>query len=127
MKNNKGFTLIEMIGIIILLTVIMIVVAPSMIGTLKNTNIKRFNAYKEKLKNATENYIVDNGLLNKTEVEVELKVLLENKYIDDIPSIPAEDPLAEDGDVSLENATVKAIKTSKGYSYQLCNSGCKDF
>lgn len=127
MKNDNGFTLVEMIGIIILLTVIMVVVAPIMINTLKNSNIKRFNAYKEKLKLATENYIVDNGLISEIETTVTLKDLLENNYIDDIPTIPKEDPFAETGETSLQDASIKAKKGSSGYSYQLCNPDCKDF
>ena len=128
MKDNNGFTLIEMIGIIILLTVIMLVVAPTMISTLKNSNTKRFNAFKDNLKIAAENYIVDNKKTSLTSVQIKLQDLLELNYIEEIPKIPAEDPLADDGEKQLpSDAYVLATKTSSGYNYKLCktSSNCE--
>lgn len=122
-ENNKGFTLVEMIGIIILLTVIMLVVAPAMISTLKSTNTKRFNSFKDNLKIAVENYIVDNNKLSDNEVSITFKELLENNYIDEILSIPSDDPLAEDWNTELTgDSFVIATKVTKGYTYQLCKS-----
>lgn len=120
MSKQKGFTLVEMMGIIILLTVIMLVVAPTMINTLKNNNTKRFEAFKDNLKIATENYIVQAKLISEYTVEVKLTTLLEEKYIDEIPSIPKDDPLAEDGNKLLAEAYIIATKTDTGYTYELC-------
>lgn len=122
-ENDKGFTLVEMIGIIILLTVIMLVVTPAMISTLKSTNTKKFNSFKDNLKIAVENYIVDNSKLSDSEVSVTFEELLEKKYIEEIPSIPSDDPLAEDGNTELTGESfVIATKDTNGYTYQLCKS-----
>lgn len=122
MSKQKGFTLVEMMGIIILLTVIMLVVAPTMINTLKNNNTKRLEAYKDNLKIATENYIVQAKLISEKSVEVKLTTLLEEKYIDEIPSIPKDDPLAEDGTQLSGEDYIIATKTDTGYTYELCKA-----
>lgn len=129
MKNKKGFTLIEMIGIIILLVVIMLVVAPSMISSLTNSNTKRFDTFKDNLKIAVENYIVQTKQTSQENVQVTLQILLDENYIDEIPSIPSQDPLAEDGNEELSgNAYVIAVRGTSGYHYQLCKSEsiCED-
>lgn len=130
MKGKElGFTLVEMLGIIILLVVIMLVVAPSMISTLRNSNTKRWTNFKDNLKMATENYIVNHELTSSSSVDIELKKLLEENYIEEIPSIPADDPFAEDGVEELsDTAYITATKTSTGYTYLLCksNGNCQE-
>lgn len=116
---KKGFTLIEMLGVIILLTVIMVVVAPSLIGTLQNTDNKRWDAFKSNLKLATENYIVDHKELSSDSVSVNLDDLLNENYIEEIPSIPKDDSFFS-SEILPENTYVKATKKTNGYSYELC-------
>lgn len=44
MKNKKGFTLVELLGVIVVLTVILIIAVPKVIDIIENAEIK---AYKE--------------------------------------------------------------------------------
>ncbi len=59
MKDRKGFTLIEMIGIITLLAIILLVALPSMTKTLKRNEQKKYDNYINNLKLVSENYLVD--------------------------------------------------------------------
>lgn len=128
---KKGFTLIEMIGIIIVLAAIMIVVAPSLLNTLRNSGKNTYNSFKNNLKQATESYIVKNKDVSDNEIDevnVYLSDLLEQNYIDEIPSIPADDPFAGGGE-SLEGGYVFAKKNTSGvYAYKLCKADntCQD-
>lgn len=128
MKEKNGFTLVEMIGIIVLLAVIMLVVAPSMITTLQNSNSNRWTSFKDNVKMAAENYIVNHKLTSSSSVDINLGTLLEENYIEEIPSIPSDDPFAEDGEELTSDAYIKATKTTSGYTYLLCknSSTCQD-
>lgn len=59
MRRNKGFTLIEMIGIITVLAIILLVALPSMTKTLKRNEQKKYDNYITNLKLLSENYLVE--------------------------------------------------------------------
>lgn len=59
MKNRRGFTLIEMIGIITVLALILLVALPSMTKTLKRNEQKKYDNYINNLKMVSETYLVD--------------------------------------------------------------------
>lgn len=121
MINNKGFTLIEMIGIVIILAAILLVVAPSLTKTLKNNNAKSDEIFLKNLRMASENYIIDHDLLNNSSLsKVNVKDLLDEDYIQEIPS-----------SLDLENYVyyVYVNKQNGLYTYKLCDSNksnCKD-
>lgn len=57
MKNQKGFTLIEIIAVIALLAVVSLVAAPSIIKSLKTADTNQYDQFVEDLYMATETYI----------------------------------------------------------------------
>jgi len=57
MTSNKGFTLIELIAIIIVIAAICFVTFPNLISVLKNSDTTEFNTYKENLCAAGKSYI----------------------------------------------------------------------
>lgn len=121
---KKGFTLIEMIGIIVILAVILLVTVPATITTLNKSNKNRYQSFKNNLKIVAENYIVDKQKISETSVTISLNVLKEEHYIEEIPTIPGDDPFALEGGTTLEGAYILATKNvvTKVYSYQLCKS-----
>lgn len=56
--NKKGFTLIEIIGVVTVLALILIVAVPSLTKTLKRNEQNKYKDYIDNLKIATENYVV---------------------------------------------------------------------
>lgn len=56
MKRN-GFTLVELLSVIIVLGLIMAVVVPSVIGTIKESKEKAYQTNVEMVKSAAESYI----------------------------------------------------------------------
>ena len=57
---TKGFTLIELIGVVIILGLIGLLSFPTILNTIRNTKGKISEASKEVLYNATSSYITDN-------------------------------------------------------------------
>lgn len=57
--NKKGFTLIEIIGVVTVLSLILIVAVPSLTKTLKRNEQNKYKDYVDNLKIAAENYVVD--------------------------------------------------------------------
>ena len=64
MNKNKGFTLLEVIGVVLVLSLILIISVPSLTRTLKRNEQKKYNAYLDNVKLAAENYFVKNVLKN---------------------------------------------------------------
>jgi len=59
MKNKKGFTLIEIIAVVVLITVISLIVFLSVTAMIKNNKIKQLKVFSDNLTNAAEVYMTD--------------------------------------------------------------------
>ncbi len=57
--NNKGFTLVELLAVLIILTVIMGVAIPSISSSLERTKVKQNKAKEEMLLSYAEEYVTD--------------------------------------------------------------------
>lgn len=60
MKNNKGFTLIELIAVITLFVVISLLVFGSLTGSIRNATIKEIEVYKDNVSRAAQVYVETN-------------------------------------------------------------------
>jgi prepilin-type N-terminal cleavage/methylation domain-containing protein len=63
MKKNKGFTLAELLGVIVILGLLLLLVFPTIIGQMKKGEAKISEATEKIIFNAASNYI--DGNLNK--------------------------------------------------------------
>lgn len=59
MNKQKGFTLVEVIGVVTVLALILVVAVPSLTKTLKRNEQNKYNDYIDNLKIAAENYVVE--------------------------------------------------------------------
>ena len=57
MKDNKGFTLVELLAIIIILAIIMIIAAPSLTNEIKRSEEENKNVLNQKIDNAAHLYV----------------------------------------------------------------------
>lgn len=60
MKNNRGFTLVELIAVITLLSAIILVTVPVIINTIKKNDNKLGENFENSLKQAAEFYVERN-------------------------------------------------------------------
>lgn len=59
--NRKGFTLIELIAVIVILSIILIVVTPNLIETYKESKLKSEGLFIKQLTKSVESYVSLNG------------------------------------------------------------------
>lgn len=79
---KKGYTLIELLGVIIILTIIMSIVVVIMINVIKGTNNNLDEATEKILYSATENYLKETYVLPANgDFTVTLKTLREDNRI----------------------------------------------
>lgn len=86
MKNNKGFTLLELLGVIVVLAVIAVIVYPSIEKNLKDTREDLYNTQIQMIENSLEQW----ALVNRDElptgdgeyVTVTLKQLVDEGFVD---------------------------------------------
>lgn len=82
-KNEKGFTLIELIIVIAVLGILATLTIPKVIGVKNNAEAATDEANKKIIRNALERYYADKATYPFQEQGLE--VLVEEKYLDNIP------------------------------------------
>ena len=58
--NNKGFTLVELLAVLVILVAIMGIAIPTISSSLERTKSKQNDARKEIIESAAEQYVTDN-------------------------------------------------------------------
>lgn len=76
MKNNKGFTLVELLAVIVILLAISSVVGWEITGTLERREVKECKEQVELAKGAAKIYFS----INKSQTEVTIETLKKNEY-----------------------------------------------
>ncbi len=110
MKN--GFTLVELLAVLVVLGVITLVSVPSIITTNKKSIENDYNEFKRTVENAAEIYIEthpDKKPSNQTQVSVSM--LKHSGYLETGLVNP------KNGEIS-ENAYVLVSKTGNSYTYE---------
>lgn len=85
MKNNKGFTLVELLAIIVILALIILVAAPSMTKQIKKKEDTEQIVLNEKIYNASRMYAAKyyaSEIVNKGSFEFTLKDLEDDGLLD---------------------------------------------
>lgn len=116
--NNKGFTLIELIGSIIILTIIALVAFPAILNVMTTSQNEIDNAKKQLAERAAKEYVEDNvnlypreaGAASKT---IKVQDLVAQGYIKEKSIDSVKDSAIYNGCIEV------SIATEQGYtSYQ---------
>ena len=67
MKNNKGFTLVELLAVIVILAVILIIAVPKVMDTIENTRNASFESTAKLIVAKAEEKVMENETLNINE------------------------------------------------------------
>lgn len=94
--ENKGFTLVELIAIILVLTIILTVAFTTLSKSLENTNEKEYKTMIDNLSLAAEEYAnlpgkyrkIDQDLKEGKRVTIDITELIDAEIIDEIPINP---------------------------------------
>ena len=110
---KKGFTLVELIVVIVLLSLIEIFTFPSINKTLSERKEKLYNIQIENIKTSTESYINKNNLFNGSDkVIVTLCQLKQEGFTDE----NVKDPRT--GSLIPDDSKIIVLKTSSGNKYK---------
>ena len=106
--KNKGFTLVEMLTIMVVLGIIVLITVPNIMGAL---NVSRDKAYENQIRmieKAAENWMIDNPQQAVNSVDIE--TLKSEGYLSNNPQNPkTKEPIT---------GCVKVIKESNKYKYE---------
>jgi len=116
MKNNKGFTLIEIIGVIAILLAIVLVSIPSIVSIKNNNSEKNYNEILKTIYNSSEAYINLYEVVWENDcTKVYLNTLVNKKLI----KAPIINPLNEE-EFDLNTTYINVCKTPDNtFSYEL--------
>lgn len=114
MNRKKGFTLIEMLVVIVIIGVIMAIAIPSVIKLMNRNSNDTCNVYKKLVESSIDLYALRNkGSLNNSVNEVTYETLKNKMDLDE-------------KDLTCDNdAIIYIYKTNNGYTYKY-NLTCKD-
>ena len=126
MNKNKGFTLLEVIGVVLILSLILIISVPSLTRTLKKNEQKKYNAYLDNIVLASENYFVRNVLNNRSvdSYTITLGDLIDSEYITEVVVNPSnEKRLSRDTEINI----TKKVDGTYNYEISPCyqNESCQ--
>ena len=115
---KKGFTLAELLGVIVILSLIALITVPAITDTLQNYKIKLCNTQLEEIISAAKTWGADNLVkLPSSEGQtktVSLKMLSDYGYIDAV----IQNPVTKEN-FELETTTVTITKQGKKFVYTL--------
>lgn len=104
---KKGFTLIEMLGIILILSILALVTYSGITTLNRKSELKEFEDYKKTLYMAAETYLNVNNIDKNNENYVNVNVLLQENLIDKVVKNP-------DTKQEEYNAKIKVKKDNAG-------------
>ena len=106
--NNKGFTLVELLAVLVILIAIMSIAIPSISSSLERSKSKQDEARKKVLESAAELYVTDNKNSFSGSC-IDLKDLKKENYVD-------EDAI-KDADGNPFTGAIKYTKDTNTYEY----------
>jgi len=113
--RNKGFTLTELIGVIVLLGIIALIAVPIINSTITNSKTKAYNAQIKALEDAGKKWGVENTKYlpaDATNCNVAIAQLITLGYIEDDKIVDPRDNTEMHGTIE-----VSYVDTSKTYYY----------
>lgn len=117
MKNNKGLTLVELLGVLIVLSLVVAIVVPSVTKNLKLSRVEICEHQLDSLVSASKNWLTDemndnyNSLFlngNFVEQTVTGQFLLENGYVSELEK-------------EYHNVNIYIYKDGNNYVYEIKN------
>lgn len=110
--KNKGFTLIELIGTIVILSIVVLIIIPPISNSLKKSVEDADKKTKQSIIMAAKSWASDNK--DKLPTTVKLNILQEEGYIDDNLKLPS---TTENINSACVEIKLKERASRKAYTY----------
>ena len=116
--KNKGFTLAELLGVIVILSLISVITIPAVTSSLNTYKGKLCNSQLDQIISASKAWATDNIVLLPTEngkkYQVTLKTLAQYGYIDD----DIKNPVTK-VNFDLDSTIITITRVNKTYKYEI--------
>ena len=117
--NNKGFTLVELLAVIVILAIILLVAVPNVLNVIERSKEDSYLSSTLMIENAAELYLISNNSELPsdigTEVRITLNELLEEDYLTSIPVDPRNN---EEMDTNLSVVITKISNNEYTYDFE---------
>lgn len=114
MKNKKGFTLIEIMAVIIILSIIALIVVPLVTGSIKSSKDKLYDTQIENIKSAAKSYMIN---LDLDDTQNKMLVTIEELKKLGLVDKDIKDPRT--GEEFNKCLTVEVTKNGNIYDYNI--------
>lgn len=123
--KNKGFTLVELLGVIVILSVLLMVIVPSVVGSIKDGQKNADESTTNSIVLAARNWLSDNKATmgNQTTYTVTVSTLKNEGYLEGEITLPSKGCSLNNASVTI-TATKTAHNTKYDYKYN-APSDCK--
>ena len=113
--NKKGFTLIEVIGVVIVLSIIILTVVPNISNSLKNSRNKAFDVQIEEIESAAKSWSIYNSNNLPSDQDDEIVITLLQLKLAGLLDYQFKNPLT--GELFPDDMQIKITKKGLGYIY----------
>ncbi|GEK90606.1 competence type IV pilus major pilin ComGC [Alkalibacterium kapii] len=121
MKKEEGFTLVELLAVIVILGIIVAIAVPSIGGIINRAETKASEAEQELVVDAARLYITENGMKkDAADGSLTVKELIDAGFLEDITNGEESNPtVKEDTSLKLtDSVQVNKDDSNKTYTYK---------
>lgn len=122
MKNNRGFTLIELVSIMVILGILALIAVPSITKHVEESRKVAYEEQIERIISATKKYVLESDEFlysNKDKIQITLTKLKKDGYIEDEDLY---NPITEKKLNGCVNIEYNSLKETYSYSYnEVCS------
>ncbi len=118
--NKKGFTLVELIGVVVILGIIIGIAVPSYIAVSNNIKEKNYNQKIDNIKSKALEYATDN---NVESITIPVKALIEEGYLaEENPDNGDNEKITNPLGGYLDCANIDIVRTDDSYDIKLSDT-----
>ena len=123
--KNRGFTLVELLGVIIILSLLLMVIVPSVVSSIQDGQENADESTTNSIVLAARNWFSDNKdvMSNRTSYTVTVSTLKSGGYLEGDITLPSKGCSLNSASVTI-TATEKSNTTKYDYKYNAPNN-CK--